>query len=104
MLRARVVNSYLGSNKSAIFVVKGCPQGGVLPPLLYILVKDSLLKLLNDNGYYAISFADDLTIILIGLFISTLCELMQSAYKLIETWCNLNKKRANPDKTKLVLF
>lgn len=104
MLKSRIVNSYLGSTKVSVLVSKGCPQGGVLPPLLYILVKDSVLKTLNDMGYNSHSFADDLAVILIGKFISSLCELMQHAFALIENWCTDHEQMANPDKTKIVLF
>lgn len=72
MLKDRIVNSYLGDCKVSVFVSKGCPQGGVPPPLLYCLVKDSLLSILNGLDYYTQSFADDLAVILIGLFTSTL--------------------------------
>lgn len=96
MLRSRVVSSYLGLIKISVFVSKGCPQRGILPPLLYCLLKDSLLTLLNGNGFYSQSFADDLVILIIGL--------MQSARKLVEDWCNSLEQTANPDETKLVLF
>ena len=104
MLKHRVVNSYLEDTKITVYVSKGCPQGGVLPPLLYILVKDSLLTKLNNLGYNSLSFADDLFVLLSGLFVNTLCSLMESAFKIIEEWCSEHEQKANPDKTKLVLF
>lgn len=52
MLSTRIVSSYLGLIKISVFVSKGCPQGGILPPLIYCLVKDSLLTLLNNAGYF----------------------------------------------------
>ena len=104
MLKDRIVTSYLGLNKASIRVTKGCPQGGVLPPLLYIMVKDSILTILNNHGYHAQSFADDLAVVIIGKFVSTICELMQHAFRLIENWCNDHEQSANPDKTKLILF
>lgn len=77
MLRKRVVNSYIESTKISVFCLKKkCPQGGILPPLSYCLVKDSVLTLLNGCGYYSQGFADDLTLLIIGKFISTLCELV----------------------------
>lgn len=104
MLKDRIVNTCLGSVKVRILVTKGCPQGGILPPLIYCMVKDSLLNLLNDNGYFAQGFADDLALLIIGKFISVLCSLMQSALELVEQWCSANEQIANPDKTKLILF
>lgn len=46
MLRSRIVFSYIGLIKISVSVSKGCLQGGILPPLIYCLVKDSLLTLL----------------------------------------------------------
>src|ERR1700761_5891355 len=76
MLKCRVVSAYLGSSKVTIYVRKGCPQGGILPPLLYCLVKDGLLSLLNDLGIYTQGFADDLATLIIGFCLSTVCNLM----------------------------
>ncbi len=45
-------------------VVKGCPQGGVLSPLLWYMVVDSLLLKLNALGYTAQAYADDLAIVI----------------------------------------
>jgi hypothetical protein len=105
MLQQRIVTSYLNSSKASVFVSKGCPQVGITPPpLLYCLVKDSLLTLLNDSGYYSQSFADDLVILLIGICASTISGLMQSALKLVESWCQSHEQTANPNKTKLILF
>lgn len=104
MLKDRVICTYAGDTKLVAFVRKGCSQGGVLPPLLYILVKDSLLHILNNSGYFSQSFADDLAIILVGLFLSTLCELMQNAFRILEGWCRTQEQEVNTDKTELVLF
>lgn len=103
MLRYRVV-IYYGSIKISVNVHKGCPQVGILPALLYGLVKGSLLSLLNGSGYFSQGFADDLAVLLIEQFLSILCELTQFALKLVEDWCSLQNQSANPDKTKLNLF
>ena len=78
----RVVNSYLVSAKVTVNVNKGNPQQGILPPLLYCLLKDTLLSLLKDHGYYSQGFADDLSILLIDICLPTLSSLMQSALSL----------------------
>lgn len=43
-----------------------------------------------------------LLILIIGKFVSVLSALMQSAFKLVEQWCN--EQKAIPDKTKLILL
>lgn len=87
MLKSRVVSTYLGSTKVTMYPRKGCPQGGILPPLLYCLVKDSLLSLLNDVGFYTQGFADDLATLIIGHCLPTISRLMQTALNLVQDWC-----------------
>jgi retron-type reverse transcriptase len=43
MLERRIVIARLGQEEIAIKTTKGCPQGGVLSPLLWSLVIDNLL-------------------------------------------------------------
>lgn len=103
MLRLRAVQVTVNDTTRAI-VAKGCPQGGVLSPLLWNLVVDSLIKRLNDRGYYTVGYADDITIIINGTHENTLCNLMRQALKIVEDWCKEYKLAVNPTKTELVLF
>ena len=84
--------------------VKGCPQGGVLLPLLWNLTVDELLWDLNEAGYYSIEFADDIAIIIRGKFLSTVSEVLQNALMRLENWCNRTKLSVNPNKTTIVPF
>ena len=54
-----------------------------------------LLRLLESRGFKVVAFADDVVILVGGKYLSTLWELMESAFGLL--YRNLNK-------TKLVLF
>jgi len=45
---------------------KGCPQGSVLGPLLWIIAYNYLIVTLNDFGVAAYCYADDTVIILSG--------------------------------------
>ncbi|XP_044262788.1 uncharacterized protein LOC123010152 [Tribolium madens] len=63
------------------------PQGGVLSPLLWDVVVDSLLRRLNEAGFYTIGYADDLVILLTGRHEEVLCSLMQTALSVVEKWC-----------------
>ena len=83
---------------------KGMPQGGGLSPLLWLMVANRLLKVLNDEGMPTQFFADDGTIVLVGSVLSTLCELMQSALARVEHWCRQLGLSVNPTKTEMVLF
>ena len=104
MLSYRVVLAEVGEAKLQCVVSKGCPQGGVLSPLLWNLVVDSLLWTLNNQGFYTIGYADDITILINGKFESVACNLMQTALKTVEDWCKEHALSVNPHKTELVLF
>ncbi len=73
--------------KICISVDRGCPQGGVLSPLLWSLVVDSLIRRLNEKGYFTLGYADDLTIIHIGKFCDVLSDMTQEALNIVQNWC-----------------
>lgn len=63
MFKQRSNTFTLDCTTSFINVVKGCPQGGVLSPLLWPLVVDKLLLTLTIHGVLAVGYANDLSII-----------------------------------------
>lgn len=91
-------------HKTNLWVAKGCPQKGILSPMLRSLVVDSLIRELNEKGFFCQGYSDDLTIMIRGKFESTLGDRMRSAVKLVEDWCHRNGLSVNPKKTELVLF
>ena len=104
MLESREITATSGDTSVSVTAVKGCPQGGVVSPLLWSLVVDDLLTLLCDNGYYAIGYADDIAVVVTGKFESTIQEVMASALALIKEWCVNTGLSVNPNKTILVPF
>jgi hypothetical protein len=66
-------DSLMGSTLTAE-VVAGCPQGGVLSPLLWNLVVDRLLVVTNDRGFSTSGYADDIVIIVQGKYEHTVRE------------------------------
>ena len=62
-------------------------QGRGLSPTLWSMIADSLLKWLSKRGVYAQGYADDGVVLVIGIVLSTVCEIMQRAVKSIEEWC-----------------
>lgn len=48
MLEARRISASLGEYSVSVSATRGCPQGGVLSPLLWLLVIDSLLTELTN--------------------------------------------------------
>ncbi|KAK9704100.1 Reverse transcriptase (RNA-dependent DNA polymerase) [Popillia japonica] len=104
MLEGQLVETSLAGETMQVTVRKGCPQGGVLSPLLWDLVIDELLVTLNDEGYYTQGCADDIAILIVGKNASTISELMQRALTRTEGWCGQEHLRVNPAKATLVPF
>ncbi|XP_020296446.1 uncharacterized protein LOC109861283 [Pseudomyrmex gracilis] len=86
------------------FPAKGCPQGGVLSLLLWCLFADELLRKLQKKGFLVFGYADDVAIIVRGSFLSTLKDTMQKALMILQNWCQSKGLRANPLKTKAMIF
>ena len=86
-------------------VERGCPQGGVLSPLLWILTMDDLLDSLKKR-FPQISqpaYADDLALIAMGKFPATVRDIMQEAVTFTSTWCQkVGLELA--DKTRALIF
>ena len=104
ILKHRIITAQLGSESVTIKAVKGCPQGGVLSPLLWSLVVDGLLTMLSNRGLDVQGYADDLTVIISGKYDNIISELMQDALKLIWQWCRQEGLSINPNKTVIVPF
>lgn len=104
MLSKRVISSNLGSSTISIKAVKGCPQGGVLSPLLWSLVVDELLTSLESQGFEVIGFADDIVIIVRGKYDSVIASRMQTALNHTIQWCMSEGLDINPHKTNIIPF
>lgn len=104
MLRDRAVEASVCGHRTSLWVAKGCPQGGILSPILWCMVVDSLIKKLNEQGIFAQGYSDDLTILVRGKFESTLGDRVRTSMRIVEGWCQESGLKVNPDKTSLVLF
>lgn len=104
MLRHRTIHSELGADTVKVVATRGCPQGGVLSPLLWNITVNTLLEKLNANRHYAQAYADDVAIVYKGHKTHNLCKKMQRGLDLIQDWCKENNLSVNPSKTEVVLF
>ncbi len=68
------------------------------------MVVDGLLLKLNAMGYTAQAYADDLTIVIQGKYFSTVVDLMQGSFRVVDNWCKTKGLSINPEKTEVVLF
>ena len=104
MLRDRRIKATIGNDSVIIKAAKGCPQGGVISPLLWTIVIDELLEDLNNLGLYTLGYADDVVITIIGNDLITMGELMSRAITRTMRWCEGHGLTINPSKTTLVAF
>jgi len=74
MLTSRVVYSTMGSAHSTGNFSRGTQQGGVLSPLLWVIVVNKLLSLLEE-ATKVVAYENDVVILLQGKFPQTLCNL-----------------------------
>ena len=104
MLDGRIIDSTLGTGKIEKRVTRGTPQGGVLSPLLWLLVVDELLSSAVAKTVRIVAYADDIALLVSGKFPSTLSEILESALGELGRWAERGGLRINPSKTELVLF
>ncbi|KAL0820148.1 hypothetical protein ABMA28_005307 [Loxostege sticticalis] len=104
MLKGRIIHSDLLGDSMIVKTTRGCPQGGVLSPLLWSLVVDPIIVKLNKGPYYTVGYADDLVILARGRFPATVSDIMQKALSMLEEWCDENHLSVNPGKTTVIPF
>lgn len=104
MLHSREVFSSRVDVSVRARVQRGCPQGGVLSPLLWILVVDELLEMLTEKGITVIAYADDIFMAILGTVPSVVVDLMRDALEEVMKWCVNKGLGINPSKTQALLF
>lgn len=104
MLSGRKVVASVCGTSTKLGVTRGCPQGGILSPILWCMVIDSLLVRLNNAGIFTQGYSDDVSSLVCGDFESTLGDRMRTAIKIVEDWCGEKGLKVNPIKTKVILF
>jgi hypothetical protein len=104
MLRSRRIQANLVGEIMEVKATRGCPQGGLLSPLLWSLVVDDHLVKLNSRGYYAQAYADDIVIFINGKFPGTISYIVSSALKCLDEWCTGDGLSINPRKAIIIPF
>ncbi|WP_333765253.1 RNA-directed DNA polymerase, partial [Streptomyces sp. IBSBF 2390] len=86
MLSNRKVMSTLGGATITKRATRGTPQGGVISPLLWLLVVNTILLDLHDSGVKTVAYADDVVILARGKFPNPLSELTDNALRKLSDW------------------
>ena len=88
------------SKKTEVSV--GVPQGSCNGPLLYLLYCNDLMSVINDVD--VIMYADDTVLTITGKDIPDMVKTMNTCLATLQDWCNFNKLKINPLKSKAVIF
>lgn len=104
MLRTRTVTCSSDDVDISRQVTRGCPQGGVLSPLLWNVLVDELLRTIDKHNIFCQFYADDGTLLVRSGTLQRLCSVMQRGLSVVEKWCRRNNMTVNPSKTVMVLF
>jgi ribonuclease HI len=104
LLMSRRITAEMGASIMSRFVNRGTPQGGVISPLLWNLVLNSVLFLLATGGCKVVAYADDVAIAVRGMCPSTLRDILQWSLAVLKRWAVSCGLGINPTKTELILF
>jgi ribonuclease HI len=105
LTKSRSTTVELHGAKRTIISHRGCPQGGILSPLLWNLVMNNLFSYTRDKIPCDLQgFADDLILTASGFDADTLRDVTQKSLNAIEAWCTENGLKISTSKTHSVMF
>ena len=104
MLSGKRVSSERRENTVEGIVDDDYPQGEILSPSLWNLMVDELIRILNDLGFLAIGYADDIAIFVKGKYEEVLPDILEEALNRARLWCKEKSLRVNPTKMEIVIF
>lgn len=78
---------------------RGCPQGGILSPVLWSVVVNSLLFELDSQGFEPTAYADDLTLVCQGKDDLELRDRINTVTSIVRAWSERTGIRINVDKS-----
>ena len=104
LLKGREVTASLQGVTQTITPGRGSPQGGILSPLVWNLVMDSLLKDFQSGPVKAVGYADDIIIMAAGNDMKINADNIQLALNKIIAWGKDRGLVFNPTKTQAIIF
>ena len=103
LLKGRRVTANILGIEDHTIPRRGSPQGGVLSPLVWNVIMNTLLTQFKGGPIYAVGYADDVLLMISGKSISTMTNMMQCALKKVTEWREANGLTFNPSKTNAML-
>ena len=104
ILRNRRVSATLQGEECVRIPTRGSPQGGVLSPMIWNIIMDTLLSTFKNTAIKIVGYADDILLLVAGVDPPTLIQEMNGALKKVVTWGDKNGLVFNPEKTQVVRF
>ena len=105
LIKSRSTTVELHGARRTIISHRGCPQGGILSPLLWNLVMNNLFSFTRNKLPCDLQgFADDLLLLARGFDADTLRDVTQRSLNAIEEWCLDNDLTISTSKTHSVMF
>lgn len=104
LLKNRRVSAELQGEEITRIPKRGSPQGGVLSPLIWILIMNTILPFFRGGPIKIVGYADDIILLVAGKHPPTLVELMNEALKEVLDWGKTHGLVFNPSKTQAVRF
>ena len=104
LLKGREVTANLQGVTKTITPGRGSPQGGILSPLVWNLVMDSLLKDFQSGPVKAVGYADDIIIMAAGNDMKINADSVQLALNKVIAWGKDKGLVFNPTKTQAIIF
>ena len=88
VLRTRSISAELNDCKVVKSLSRDTLQGGVLSPLLWLLVMGRILKKLQESKIKAVDYVDDLVILVSGICTTTISSIIDLPYALrkVSSW------------------
>ncbi len=104
LLENRMVTADVQGQKITVRPARGSPQGGVLSPLIWNLIMDTLLSTFKNGPVKVLGYADDVLVYVAGPDPATLELLLQAAINRVLKWGHEHGLCFNPNKTAAMLF
>ena len=104
MLRHHTILVELYGNEVKREVIKGNPQDGILSPVMWNCVLNSLLLELHRGGFYVQAYGDDLTVLLTAADMLWIRGMDQKAINIAANWASEQELQFRSKKTEILLF